>query len=184
MKMLIVNGSPRAEGNTSELVKQFLKNVGNKAKAEEAHIYDMNIRGCKNCGACQKTVLKTHCTINDDMSTLYEKFLSSDIVVFASPIYMWQFTPCTLAFLNRLHSLCHSGDFSYNGMERKKIAMLITLGDEEEIADYAANGIKDFCDYFRMSYMGDIRIPFAEKERIASGEYNEKVKEFVERVLG
>jgi len=184
MKMLIVNGSPRADGNTSELVKQFLKNVGNKAKTEELHIYGMDIKGCKNCGACQRAVLKTHCTINDDMSALYEKFLSSDVVVLASPIYMWQFTPCTLAFLNRLHSMCHSSDFSYNDMEMKRMAMLITLGDEEEIADYAANGLRDFCDYFKIDYRGDIRIPFADKEKISSGEYNEKVKEFVAKVIG
>ena len=182
--MLIVNGSPRADGNTSELVKQFLKNIGNKVKTEEVHIYDMDIKGCRNCGACQKSILKAHCTIKDDMSFLYEKFLSSNIVVLASPIYMWQFTPCTLAFLNRLHALCHSADFSYNDMEGKKMAMLITLGDEEEIADYAANGLRDFCDYFKIDYRGDLRISFAEKERISAGEYNEKMKEFVAGILG
>jgi multimeric flavodoxin WrbA len=145
MKMLVINGSPRDDGNTSELVKRFLENVVKKAEIEEIHIYEKNIKGCKNCGACQKTTLKTHCTINDDMCAIYEKFLSSDIIVLASPIYMWQFTPCTLAFLNRLHCLCHSLDFSYNDLAGKKLAVLITLGAEVEVADYAANGIRDLC---------------------------------------
>jgi len=184
MKMLIINGSPRANGNTSELVKQFLRSIGNKAEVEEVHIFEKDIKGCKNCGACQRAVLKTHCTIADDMSALYEKFLSSDIIVLASPIYMWQFTPCTLAFLNRLHCLCQSHDFSYNDMAGKKMAMLITLGAEEEVADYAANGLRDFCEYFSIDYRGDLRIPYAEKEKISSGEYNEKVKEFAAKVLG
>ncbi|MDR0508887.1 MAG: flavodoxin family protein [Candidatus Methanoplasma sp.] len=184
MKMLIINGSPRAEGNTSELVKQFIMNVGNKAEIEEICIFEDDIKGCKNCGACQRAVLKTHCAVNDDMSDLYQKFLSSDIVILASPIYMWQFTPCTLAFLNRLHCLCHSEDFSYNVMEGKRMAALITLGAEEDVADYAAKGLRDFCEFFRIDHRGDIRIPYAEKQRISSGEYNRKVKEFVGKIFG
>ncbi len=184
MRMLLINGSPRANGNTSELVKRFLDNVGNKATVEEIRIFEKDIAGCKNCGSCQKNVLKDHCTIKDDMSGLYPKFLSSDIVVIASPIYMWQLTPCTLAFLNRLHCLCRSEDFSYNEMEGKRMALLITLGAEEEVADYAANGLRDFCEFFKIDYKGDLRIPFAKKERIASGEYDEKVKGFAKKILG
>ena len=184
MKMLIINGSPRADGNTSELVKQFMKNVGDKAEAEEVRIFDKDIKGCKNCGACQKSVLKAHCAVRDDMTDLYQKFLSSDIAVLASPIYMWQFTPCTLAFLNRLHCLCHSEDFSYNEMEGKKMAALITLGAEEEVAGFAANGLRDFCEFFKIDYRGDLRVPYAKKEKISAGEYNEAVKKFTAKVLG
>ena len=182
MKMMIVNGSPRAEGNTSELVRQFLKNVGNRADVEEVRIFGMDISGCRNCGACQKATLGTHCAVKDDMTGLYQKFLSSDVIVFASPIYMWQFTPCTLAFLNRLHCLFRS-DHSYNAMEGKKIALLVTLGAEEEVADYAANGLRDLCEYFCMEYKGDLRVPFAEKTKISSGEYDPGLKEFADRVL-
>ena len=184
MKMLIINGSPRAEGNTSELVKQFLKKIGNKAEVEEVRVFEKNIRGCKNCGACQKAIFGTHCIIEDDMVRLFPKFLSSDITVIASPIYMWQFTPCTLAFLNRLHCLCHSEDFSYNVMAGKKLAVLITLGAEEEVADYAVNGLRDFCEFFSIDYKGDLRVPFAKKEKIEAGEYDDKVKEFAAKMLG
>jgi len=184
MKMLLVNGSPRANGNTSELVNRFLMNIGNKAEVEEVRIFEKDIKGCKNCGACRKAVLRTHCAIEDDMTALYEKFLSSDVIMLASPIYMWQFTPCTLAFLNRLHALCRSEDIADNDMAGKKMAVLITLGAEEEVADYAANGLRDLCEYFSIDYKGDLRIPYAEKERISSGEYDGAVKEFAAKVLG
>ncbi|MDR2698114.1 MAG: flavodoxin family protein [Candidatus Methanoplasma sp.] len=183
MKALIINGSPRANGNTSELADRFQNIAGNKADIEEIRIFDMDIKGCKNCGACQKAVLSSHCAVKDDMSNLYGKFLASDITVLASPIYMWQFTPCTIAFLNRLHCLCHSEDFSYNDMAGKKMAVLITSGAEEEVADYAVNGLKDFCEFFSIEYKGDLRVPFAKKEKISSGEYDEKVREFVAKIL-
>ncbi|MCL2033088.1 MAG: flavodoxin family protein [Methanomassiliicoccaceae archaeon] len=184
MKVLIINGSPRTRGNTSELVKRFLSSIGNDAEAEEVRIFEKDIIGCRNCGSCQEAVLKNHCVISDDMSDLYQKFLSSDLTVLASPIYMWQFTPCTIAFLNRLHCLCHSEDFSYNDMAGKKMAALITLGGEEEVADYAVNGLRDFCEFFSIKYEGDLRIPSAVKEKILSGEYDGKVKEFAARIRG
>ncbi|MDR0309141.1 MAG: flavodoxin family protein [Candidatus Methanoplasma sp.] len=184
MKVLLINGSPRADGNTSELVKRFIGDIGNKASVEEVRIFNTDIKGCKNCGACQRAVLEKHCTVNDGMSALYPKFLSSDVVIIASPIYMWQFTPCTLAFLNRLHCLCHSADFSYNEMAGKKMAALVTLGDEEEVADFAVNGLKEFCTFFSIGYLGDLRIPFASKEKISSGEYDKRIKGFAEMILG
>jgi multimeric flavodoxin WrbA len=183
MKMLIINGSPRANGNTSELVKRFQTAVEDKADVEEIHIFDKNIKGCMNCGACQKAILKGHCAVKDDMIGLFDKFLSSDITVIASPIYMWQFTPSTLAFLNRLHSLCHSANFSYNEMKGKKMAVLITLGDEGVVADFAVNGLKEFCEFFSIEYKGDFRIPLADKEKISSGKYDKRVKEFATNIL-
>lgn len=185
MKILIVNGSPRPDGNTSELVKQFLKNNGDAAEVEEVRIFEKNIKGCSNCGSCQRRDLEAHCTINDDMSRLYQKFLSSDLTILASPIYMWQLTPCTLAFLNRLHGLCsHSKDSPYNHMEGKRMALLITLGDEEEVADHAVDAMKEFCEYFLIDYRGDLRIPFADKDKISSEEYGGKLKEFAGRIFG
>ena len=181
MKILLINGSPRANGNTSELVKRFLTAAGGKAEVEEIRIFDKDIKGCMNCGACQRSLLGKHCAINDDMSGLYERFLGSDLTILASPIYMWQFTPCTLAFLNRLH--CLHSSFS-NGMAGKKMAVLITSGAEEEVADYAVKGLRDFCEYFSIEYKGDLRVPFAKKEKISSGEYDEKVREFASKVLG
>jgi len=183
VNILIVNGSPRANGNTAELVKQFKKHAAGKAETEEVRIFEKNIKGCMNCGVCQKEDLKDHCKIKDDMLHLYEKFLSSDVTVIASPIYMWQFTPCTLAFLNRLHGLCSHSEAAYNHMEGKKVALLVTLGDEKEVADYAVNGLKDMSEYFLIEFKGDLRVPFAQKEKIASGEYDSDLKDFVAKVL-
>ena len=183
MKILIVNGSPRANGNTAELVKQFRKQITGKAEIEEVRIFDKDIKGCMNCGTCQKGDLREHCTMKDEMSQMYEKYLSSDLTIIASPIYMWQFTPCTLAFLNRLHGLCSHGSAAYNHMEGKKVALLVTLGDEEAVADYAVNGLKDMCEYFMIDFRGDLRIPFAKKEKIASGDYEKELKAFAAKVL-
>lgn len=179
MKMMIVNGSPRKNGNTSELVKMFKNSIG--TDVYEASIFDMDIKGCTNCGACQKNVLPEHCTVKDDMSELYERFLDSDTIVLASPIYMWQFTPCTLAFLNRLHCLCQSSG-TYNVMAGKRMAVLTTMADEKEVSDHAINGLKEFCEYFLIDYVGDVRAEYATKEKISSGDYSAEVDMLVKKL--
>ncbi|MDR2846001.1 MAG: flavodoxin family protein, partial [Candidatus Methanoplasma sp.] len=117
MRVTVFNGSPRRNGNTSELTKAILEElVENGVESEEVLLFIKNILGCNNCGSCQKGDVRSHCSIPDDMTYLYPKFLESDIVIFATPIYMWNFTPCTIAFLNRLHCLCRKAD-SFNLME-------------------------------------------------------------------
>jgi len=183
MKVLVINGSPRRDGNTSELANRFLHLIGDDAETEQIRIYGKNVKGCMNCGICQKTVLCTYCCRNDGMTRLYEKFMTADVTVIASPIYMWQFTPCVIAFLTRLHCLCHSEDFSHNLMAGKKIALLVTLGAEEEVADYAVNGLKDMCEFFSMEFKGEVRVPNANKQKIIAGEYDQKINDLIAKIL-
>ena len=162
MKAMLINGSPRKNGNTSELVRIFNDRIEDKVDIDTISIFEMDIKGCTNCGACQKNVLVSHCTVKDDMSSLYDMFIGSDLIILASPIYMWQMTPCTLAFLNRLHCLCQSSDFKYNEMAGKKMILLLTMGAEKEVADFAVNGMKEFCEFFSIDYLGDVRAEFAD----------------------
>lgn len=182
MKTLIINGSPRKNGNTSELVNRFIEKIKNESDVKMINIYDMNLKGCMNCNACQEDVLEDHCTIKDDMSKLYPEFIGSEVVVLASPIYMWQLTPCMSAFINRLYPLCQLGK-SYNVMKGKKIAVLTTMAAEEDAADFAIDPIKNVCEYYQMELKGDLRIPLATKERISSGEFDKKITDLVTELL-
>jgi len=181
MKVTIINGSPRRNGNTSALtsrIKSFLP----ECDVKEIHIFNMSISGCSNCQSCSRCDPPGKCSIDDDMSTLYKEFDEADVMILASPIYMWQMTPATLAFLNRLHCLCRSSDFSFNKMEGKRIALALTMGDEGEVADFAVNGIIEFCKFFKISYLGDCRIEYAD-DAILKGLHDERIKDFVENLL-
>lgn len=178
MKVAIFNGSPRKNGNTSQLVDEFTRKLSCRGvKADVMTLFDKNIKGCMNCGACQKGAVPGHCTIKDDMSAAFDLFLASDVIIIASPIYMWQFTPCTLAFLNRLHCLTRGEDV--NEMAGKKLAFLTTMGDELEVAEFSVGGLKEFCAYFGMEYIGGVAVPYAKKEDIASGICLEDIMDLV-----
>jgi len=184
MKVTIFNGSPRREGNTCAAVSRFARElIGRGAEVEIVYLFKLNILGCNHCDRCQHERLPRRCSIDDDMLELYPKYLAADIVVFASPIYMWQITPCTQAFLTRLQCLCQSSDFSYNEEKGKKLAVALTMGDGSDNADLAVEELKRFCQYFSADYRGAMLIPFAKKAEIDNGQHDAEITEFADRVL-
>lgn len=81
MKTLIINGSPRKNGDTYALIAEFKKHL--IGDIIEISAYYDNIKPCMDCRQCWK---KKGCVIEDDMSKVYND--DFDVVVIASPIYM------------------------------------------------------------------------------------------------
>ena len=183
MKATIFNGSPRKNGNTAAMtssLKEKLRSIG--YTVDEHFLYHMNIKGCMNCSACRLTDELKECAIKDDAIPLLKKFVSSDLVIFASPIYMWHLTASLNAFIERLHSLCRHEPPAVNRMKDKKIAIAMTMGDDEYVAADVVNSLIMFCDYFELRYVGAFAVPFADKEQISRSLYQEKMQDFVEKI--
>ena len=103
MKITVFNGSAQAErGNTHIMVETFLQGA-QKAGAEVENILlaNQDIHPCKACKACW---LKTpgQCFQRDDMDELLPKFTSSEIVGFATPVYVDNVTGIMKNFMDRL----------------------------------------------------------------------------------
>jgi len=100
MKVLLINGSPRMNGNTAmtlqEMVTVFqaegieteIMSIGNKA-----------IRGCIACLSCRK---KGQCVFDDEVNLCAKKFEECDGLVVASPVYYASANATLIAFLDRL----------------------------------------------------------------------------------
>ena len=103
MKITVFNGSPKAErGNTHVIAEAFLEGAREAgAEVETVFIAKKKIKPCTGCYTCwMKTPGK--CAHQDDMEELIGKFISSDIVVFATPLYVDNVTGLMKNFMDRL----------------------------------------------------------------------------------
>ncbi len=102
MKIIAFNGSPRGEkGNTHRMVAEFLKGAQDAgAETENIFLVQKKIHYCAGCFSCW-TKTPGKCVIKDDMEDLLQKYMKSDIVVFASPIYVGSVTGIMKNFIDR-----------------------------------------------------------------------------------
>jgi multimeric flavodoxin WrbA len=103
MKITIFNGSPWGErGHTHIMAEEFEKGaVQAGAKCQNILLVKRKIQPCTECGTCFfKTPGK--CILKDDMSEMISRFLDSDIVVFATPVFIDNVTTLMKTFIDRL----------------------------------------------------------------------------------
>lgn len=103
MKITAFNGSPHGEnGNTQVMVNEFLNGAGEAgAEMENISLVKKEIKHCLGCFNCW-TATPGRCVIKDDMPELMSKFISSDIAVFATPLYVDNVTGIMKNFMDRL----------------------------------------------------------------------------------
>ena len=100
MKVLIINGSPRKDGNTQTLLNEVLKVFENEnVEYKLMNIGSKAIRGCVACGYCNEN---KKCVVNDEVNEAAEYFRDADGLIVASPVYYATPNGTVLSFLDRL----------------------------------------------------------------------------------
>lgn len=100
MKVLMINGSPHANGNTAIALREMIKVFETeKIETEIVHVGNQNIRGCIGCNACYD---KGRCVFDDLVNETAEKFEACNGLVVASPVYYASANATLIAFLTRL----------------------------------------------------------------------------------
>lgn len=100
MKVLIINGSPRPNGNTSVALNEMIGVFNAEGiETELVQIGSKDIRGCIACGSCKKS---GKCAFNDVVNELAPKFAEADGLVVASPVYYASANATLIACLDRL----------------------------------------------------------------------------------
>ena len=122
MKTLIINGSPRRNGDTSALLAELKKQLNGQIMEVSAY-YD-KIAPCTDCRLCWK---KKGCAIKDDMAKIYED--DFEVVVIASPLYMSNLTGPLVSLASRFQAYYAAKRFLKDAINiRNKTAILILVG--------------------------------------------------------
>ena len=105
MKVLIINGSPRVNGNTTIALNEMVKVFEEEGiETEVVRIGNKDVRGCIACGTCFKT---GKCVFDDVVNELAHGFEAADGLVIASPVYYASANATLIACLDRLFYSTH-----------------------------------------------------------------------------
>ena len=100
VKVLILNGSPRTDGNTTVAVDELVKTFeAEGVEAEVVRVGNQPVRGCVACGTC---VEKGKCVFDDVVNEIAPKFEAADGLIVASPVYYASANATVVAVLDRL----------------------------------------------------------------------------------
>ena len=150
MRVLILNGSPRRNGNTSQMIKAFCEGLD-----KSNHSYDvidvarMNIHGCLACEYCHGKG-NGQCVQKDDMLKVYALLDEVDMLVIASPIYYHGISGQMKCCIDRFYAKLYP-----NKPERlTKVAMFLSSGDPNMYTGAMFSYQGDFLDYLKLEDMG------------------------------
>ena len=100
MKVLMINGSPRKNGNTSIALGEMERIFQEEGiQVETVQLGTQDIRGCIACLSCKK---KGRCVFDDLVNQTAPKFEAADGLVIATPVYFASANGSLISFIDRL----------------------------------------------------------------------------------
>ena len=134
-KILILNGSPRKNGNTSQLVSAFTRGAEETGNKVTAFFLDkMCIHGCKGCFGGGKDP-EHPCVQRDDMEQIYAAYRAADVVVLASPLYYWTISGQLKTAIDRLFAVAEC-DPNYQNPKKDMALIMAAEGHGFEESEY------------------------------------------------
>lgn len=137
-KIVVLNGSPRKNGNTSALVREFSKGAESTGNTVTVFFLgDMDIHECKGCFGGHSS-RECPCVQKDDMDKIYPVVRESDIVVLATPLYYWNMSGQLRTAVDRLFALEEGDGNLLRGNGRASALLMAAEG----------NGFEDVVLYY------------------------------------
>ena len=151
-KIVVLVGSMRKGGNTDLLAQAFTEGASKNNDVEIVSVADYKVNPCIGCNSCF-TRKENSCFQNDDMSVIYEKLSTADIVVIASPVYFYGISAQLKAIIDRLHTPMR------NKFKTKKLALLLVgAASLPNLFDSIKLQYQLVLDYFHLEDVGMVLV--------------------------
>ena len=150
MNMTVVESSPHKNGSSNLLASSFIK--GAEEKGHKVTVFDSahsNIHPCLGCGRCG---MNGDCVQRDDMEKLRDLMLSSDMVVFVTPLYYYGFSSQLKMTIDRWYSFT-----TRLSAKHLKTALIVAAWDSNDwTMNDIANHYHTLCRYMDFQDIGMI----------------------------
>ena len=105
MKVLILNGSPRKNGNTFHALEAVRKGILKShpdAEIATVRAVELRLKGCIACDGCRKN--GGECVLPDGGAEIMKQVAAADLVIFGSPVYWWGISGQLKLVLDKFYS--------------------------------------------------------------------------------
>ncbi|MFA5339766.1 MAG: flavodoxin family protein [Candidatus Omnitrophota bacterium] len=156
-KILVLNGSPKRNGNTAKLVEWFTEAARSKAADVEvinAAFLKYKSSGCTSCRTCQK-IKEYKCAIKDDAQPVLRKMAKADVIVFATPLYFYGPSAQLKVIIDRMFSLYkwdNTTDTFTSPLKGKTMVLLLNAYEDVGL-DLVKKSFKIIADYSEMKFL-------------------------------
>ncbi len=151
-RIIILVGSMRSGGNTQLLAQAFAEGAKKRNEVEIVSVADYKVTPCIGCNSCF-TRENNRCFQEDDMTQIYEKLKTADIVVIASPVYFYGISAQLKAIVDRLHTPMR------NEFPIKKLGLLLVgAATLPELFDAIVVQYQLVLDFFQLENIGMVLV--------------------------
>lgn len=147
MNILVLNGSPRPNGNTAAMVSAFAEGARESGhQVTVVPVCQKKIAGCLACEYCH-TKGGGKCIQQDDMQEVYPLLEAAEMIVLASPVYYHSFTGQLQCAINRIYALDKPKNL-------KKAALILSSGSDHVYCGAIYEYQNSFLNYLGLKDMG------------------------------
>lgn len=159
IKVLALLGSARKNGNSDLLLQSLVKGLSDQgAEVETIRLSKLKFKPCFNCGSCD---LDGTCVQKDDMQDLFDKLVTYDIIVLASPIYFMSVSGWTKKMIDRCQALwvCK---YKLNKLPekpreaRKGVFLSVSGMTKKHVFEPAKVTVQSFFATIHVTYLGNL----------------------------
>jgi multimeric flavodoxin WrbA len=168
-KVLLISGSNR-KGNTDFILNYLNKHIDN---SNIILLKNKNIEYCKGCLACHHN---KKCIIKDDINSIIDKLIESELIIFGVPNYFDNVSGLFKNFMDRLHPLYKSKQLK----DKKVIFIYVGGGEENGTKEELHQAIKGFSKYLSIDIINEFSFKALNIDEIKKQE--NKIKEIADTI--
>ena len=160
MNILILQGSPRANGNTVWMAEEYKKAA--EAAGHQVTLVNVSRKKIAGCLACEYCHGKGNgaCIQKDDMQELYQLMSEAEVLVLAAPIYYFTLCAQIQASIQRMYCV--------NAPAKVKKMALLVSSYSPGVYDGAVAEFRDICNYWKVENMGFVSAKIDEQKTEAT----------------